>query len=68
MTISAGKYINVGTKIARGIKDTPEFLQIEDYTKNIDEAMQWKVILSDTETQQHWLADGASVILHLCRA
>jgi hypothetical protein len=26
------------------------------------------VILSDTKTQQHWLADGASTILHLCRA
>lgn len=52
----------------RGLKDTPECLDTEDYVKNIEESAQWKVILSDTCTLQHWLADGASVILYLCRA
>jgi hypothetical protein len=52
----------------RGLKDTPEFLKHEDYVKNIEESSRWKVILSDTRTRQHWLADGASTILHLCRA
>lgn len=68
MTISAGKYVNVGTKIMRGIKDTPEYLKTEDYVRNIDAATRWKVVLSDVTTQQHWLADGASVIMHMCRA
>jgi hypothetical protein len=31
-------------------------------------AVRMEVILSDSETRQHWLADGASVILHFCRA
>lgn len=52
----------------RGDKDTPEYLKSEDYVKNMDQATRMKVILSDTDTQQHWLSDGASVVLHLCRA
>lgn len=27
-----------------------------------------RVVISDSATRQHWLADGASVVLHLCRA
>jgi hypothetical protein len=34
----------------------------------MDAAVRVEVILSDSDTRQHWLADGASVILHLCRA
>ncbi|KAM0721977.1 hypothetical protein Q7P37_002903 [Cladosporium fusiforme] len=68
ITISGGKYVSVGVRIMRGLKDTPEFLDIEDYVKNIEESAKWKVILSDTKSRQHWLADGASTILHLCRA
>jgi hypothetical protein len=34
----------------------------------MDAAVRMEVILSDSDTRQHWLADGASVILHLCRA
>lgn len=52
----------------RGTKDIPEILQSQDYARNMEEAMGWKVILTDTKTQQHCLADGASTVLHLCRA
>jgi hypothetical protein len=34
----------------------------------MDAAVRMEVILSDSDTRQHWLADGASVILHFCRA
>jgi hypothetical protein len=68
ITISGGKFINVGTKVMRGTKDTPEHLKTEDYVKNMDAATRLKVVLSDSETRQHWLADGASVVLHFCRA
>jgi hypothetical protein len=34
----------------------------------MDAAVRMEVILSDSDTRQHWLADGASVILHICRA
>jgi hypothetical protein len=34
----------------------------------MDAAVRMEVILSDSATRQHWLADGASVILHICRA
>lgn len=67
-TVTAGKYITVGLKFMRGLKDTPEFLKLDDYVQSIEQAAQWKVVLSDVSSRQHWLADGASVILHLCRA
>jgi hypothetical protein len=34
----------------------------------MDTAVRMEVIISDSDTRQHWLADGASVILHFCRA
>lgn len=34
----------------------------------MDAATRFKVVLSDFDTRQHWLAYGASVVLHLCRA
>lgn len=68
VSITAGKFVNLGAKVIRGIKDTPEHLITEDYVRNMHEATQWKVILSDKPTRQNWLADGASVILHLFRA
>lgn len=52
----------------RGLKDAPEFLNLDDYVQSIEQAAQWKVVLSDVSSRQHWLADGAGVILHLCRA
>lgn len=52
----------------RGLNATPEYLKTEDYVLNMEEAMDWKVVLFDSKSRQHWLADGASVVLHLCRA
>jgi hypothetical protein len=67
-TLTAGKFVGVNAKLQRGIKDKPEWLRTENYVKNVEEAARFKVILSDSDTKQHWLADGCSVILHLTRA
>jgi hypothetical protein len=67
-TLTAGKFVGVNAKFQRGRKDKPESLKIENYVKNVEGATRFKVILSDSDTQQHWLADGCSVILHLTRA
>jgi hypothetical protein len=64
-TLTAGKFVGVNAKFQRGTKDKPERLSTENYLKNVDEATRFKVILSDADTKQHWLADGCSVILHL---
>lgn len=68
ISITMGKFFNLGTKITRGTKDMPECLVPVDLLHCVDVATGFKVILSDVETNQHWLADGASTILHLCRA
>jgi len=60
--------VGVNAKFQRGTKDKPEWLRTENYVKNVEEAARFKVILSDSDTKQHWLADGCSVILHLVRA
>jgi hypothetical protein len=67
-TLTAGKFVGVNAKFQRGNKDKPEMLRTENYVKNVEEAARFKVILSDSDTKQHWLADGCSVILHLTRA
>lgn len=68
MNFTAGKYLTLSNKISRGVKDMPEYLDAVDYVQSIDAATRMGVVLSDMDTRQHWLADGASVILHLCRA
>jgi hypothetical protein len=67
-TLTAGKLVGVNAKFQRGNKDKPEWLKTENYIKSVEEAARFKVILSDSDTKQHWLADGCSVILHLTRA
>jgi hypothetical protein len=67
-TLTAGKLVGVNAKFQRGNKDRPEWLKTENYVKNVEEAARFKVILSDSDTKQHWLADGCSVMLHLTRA
>lgn len=68
VNFTAGKYLTLSSKVSRGTKDTPEYLASDDYVQDIDAATRIGVVLSDTATRQHWLADGASVVLHLCRA
>lgn len=57
-TLTAGKFVGVNAKFQRGTKDKPERLSTENYLKNVDEATRFKVIISDADTKQHWLADG----------
>jgi hypothetical protein len=67
-TLTAGKFLGVNSKLQRGNKDKPELLSTENYVKNVEQAARFKVIISDSDTKQHWLVDGCSVILHLTRA
>jgi hypothetical protein len=68
VNFTAGKYLTLSSKVSRGIKDAPEYLASDDYVQDIDAASRMGVVLSDTMTRQHWLADGASAVLHLCWA
>jgi hypothetical protein len=68
VNFTAGKYLTLSSKVSRGIKDIPEYLASDDYVQDIDAASRMGVVLSDTTTRQHWLADGASAVLHLCQA
>jgi hypothetical protein len=68
MSMSGGKYFTASLRISLGTKDTPTYLSTHTYEDCIDRARRWNVIFSDTTTKLHWLADGASTILHLCKA
>jgi hypothetical protein len=68
VNFTAGKFLTLSNKVSRGNKDTPEYLATDDYVQSMGAAVRMEVILSDSVTRQHWLADGASVILHFCRA
>ena len=68
VTITGGKFVNVGTKILLGRKDSPQHTQPVHYEHQVELASYWNVILSDTSTQRHWILDGATAILHLCHA
>lgn len=68
VNFTAGKYLTLSSKVSRGIKDTPEYLASDDYVQDMEAATQTSVIISDATTCQHWLTDGASIVLHLGRA
>lgn len=69
MGISGGKFVTVSGRISLGDKDTPVLLSTQpSYEGCIAEARRWNVVFSDTTTRVHWLADGASTILHFCKA
>lgn len=68
VNFTAGKYLTLSSKVSRGTKDTPEYLPSDDYVQDMEAAARISVVISDATTRQHWLADGASVVLHLGRA
>jgi hypothetical protein len=68
VSISGGKYLTAAFHISLGAKDTPTFLSTDPWRDRIDDASRWNVVFSETRTRLHWLSDGASAILHLCRA
>jgi hypothetical protein len=63
-----GKWLTLSNKVSRGNNDTPEYLAEDDYVQSMDAAARMEVIISDSDTRQHWLADGAILVLHFCRA
>ena len=67
-TISGGKFLNIGFKICRGSNDQPEYLSSNNFNRDMIAASRWGVIMTDTNDCRHWLIDGATAILHLCRA
>ncbi|KAI9662246.1 MAG: hypothetical protein M1821_008412 [Bathelium mastoideum] len=69
VSITAGKYINVGTSMSIGIKDKPEHVSFDDdYLSTLDMISERHFVLYDNIDRRVWLLDGASVLLHLLRA
>jgi hypothetical protein len=62
-------YITGGATFTRGSKDIPLALK---RTGTYDQEISWagtlSVVLYDVKAKRGWLVDGASVILHICRA
>ena len=67
-SIQAGNFVNFGSKVLRGKKDTPHYLVSTWYEQQMSLASTWNVVFSDTDTHRHWLLDGASAIVLLCKA
>lgn len=68
MSISGGRVVTVSGRISIGTKDTPISFSAHSYEDCIAQARRWNVVFSDTTSRVHWLADGASTILHFSKA
>lgn len=66
VSISASKYISIGTTMARGSKNKPEALKIPMFSAQIEQAREMFVILYDTSLRG-WLVDEASALVHIVR-
>jgi len=67
LTVSVSKIIGVSGNIVRGNKDKPLKTEQLPYKVQISSARKIYVVLYDVAAQRGWLADGASVLLHLVR-
>ena len=67
LTISVSKVIGGSGNILRGNKDKPVYVEQGEYSVQIENARSINVVLYDVTTQQGWLTDGASALLHLVR-
>ncbi|KUJ09813.1 uncharacterized protein LY89DRAFT_740880 [Mollisia scopiformis] len=66
VSISAGKIMSAGVTFARGIKDTPLYLnRAMAYEQEIHDAGNMYVVLYDIADKRAWLVDGANALLHL---
>ncbi|KAF1846467.1 uncharacterized protein K460DRAFT_417538 [Cucurbitaria berberidis CBS 394.84] len=67
VTISVSKYIGASGSVIRGNRDRPEYVKHSTYSMQIESARNIPVLIYDTATQQAWLVDGASALLHVAR-
>ena len=66
VSLTAGKYINLGATIAKGNKDSPLYLsRASNYEMEIRFAGKLNVVLYDVMDRCSWLVDGANALLHL---
>lgn len=67
--ISISKVLSVGTKAVAGKKDTPMFQCASGpYEQTINITAKWTALMYDTAECRGWLLDGATALLHMCRA
>ncbi|EON64653.1 hypothetical protein W97_03886 [Coniosporium apollinis CBS 100218] len=69
LSITGGKFVNVGASFARGNKDTPLYLKrSSSYVEQLKFARGKFAVFYDTAECRAWLTNGASALLHLVRA
>jgi hypothetical protein len=69
VSITAGKFVNVSTSMAIGIKDKPEHVSYDDdYLSTLQMISERHFVFYDIVDRHAWLLDGASALLHLLRA
>ncbi|KAK1828992.1 hypothetical protein QBC39DRAFT_357763 [Podospora conica] len=69
VTISAGKFITVGSTFAFGLKDPPLYFGSgDDYVGMLLNISDRHFVFYDCDDRRAWLVDGASGLLHLLRA
>ncbi|PVH82276.1 hypothetical protein DL98DRAFT_415128 [Cadophora sp. DSE1049] len=69
VSVSAGKFVNVGMSCAIGIKDKPVHLSFgDDYVGMLLTISSRHFVFHDLDDRRAWLIDGASALLHLLRA
>ncbi|PPJ57447.1 hypothetical protein CBER1_04400 [Cercospora berteroae] len=69
VSISISKVLSVGTKAVAGKKDTPMFQCASGpYEQTINITAKWTALMYDTAECRGWLLDGATALLHMCRA
>lgn len=66
VSLTAGKYVNLGATFAKGNKDSPLYLaRASVYEMQIRSAGRLNVVLYDVVDHRGWLVDGANALLHL---
>ncbi|KAK7936030.1 hypothetical protein PG985_001525 [Apiospora marii] len=69
VSISGGKFVNIGTTVSIGIKDKPEHIKYDDdYLSTLEMITERHFLFYDIAARRAWLVDGASAVLHLMRA
>ena len=65
ISLTAGKYINVGATFAMGVKDRPRHLPRKAYLSKLNELRYKFFVFWDTASKRGWLLNGLDGLLHL---
>ncbi|KAI0139602.1 hypothetical protein F4776DRAFT_662554 [Hypoxylon sp. NC0597] len=68
INISAGHIVHASGCVAIGKNDKPRRATKTNYHRQVEGAEQLFAVLYDCKDRRAWLIDGASALLHLCRA